>query len=126
MSEQKKNKCDCEHDEHCDCGCENTDEDVIMLEDEEGNQYPYYHVATIDYDGKEYACLQEADDVDDPAIEFFELEEVEQDGEFYYNLLPVDEELYDVLEQKLADLVNEQSDECDDPDCDCHHHHEDK
>lgn len=109
--------------QECDCGCED-ESDVIMLEDEEGNQYPYYHVATIEYEGKEYACLEEADEnVEEPQIEFFELEEVEGD-DGYYNLLPVDDELYEILEHKLAELVEEQGDECDDPDCDCHHHND--
>lgn len=129
--EKKQHNCDCghehEHDEPCDCGCEDADEDVIMLEDEEGNEYPYYHVATLEHEGKEYACLQEADeDAEEPQIEYFELEEVEEDGDFYYNLLPVSDELYDILDKKLAQLVEEYDDECDDPECDCHHNDENK
>ena len=52
--EKKQHDCDCkhEHDEHCDCGCETVDEDVVMLEDEDGNEIPFYHIATLEKDGK--------------------------------------------------------------------------
>lgn len=123
MSEEKKHQCDCEHehDEHCDCGCEDMDEDVVMLEDEDGNEIPFYHIATLERDGKEYAVLQQADD-EEPVLEIFELQEVEEGEEFYYNFLPIDDELYDALHQQLMEEVEAMSDEeCDDPDCDCHH-----
>ena len=124
--EKKQHDCDCEHehDEHCDCGCEEVDEDVVMLEDEDGNQIPFYHIATLDRDGKEYACLQQADD-EDPIVEIFELQEVEEGEEVYYNFLPIDDDLYDALYKQLEEEVAEASDdECDDDDCDCHHHHD--
>ena len=117
MSEEKKNVCDCEHEHECDCGCE-VDEDVVMLEDEDGNEIPFYHIATLEHEGKEYACLQQADD-EDPVIEIFELEE---DDDVYYNFLPIDDDLYETLYKKLEAEVAAMGDECDDPDCDCHHH----
>lgn len=131
MAENKKNEqccdCGCDHSEHqldetCDCGCESVDEDVVMLEDEDGNQIPFYHIATLDRDGKEYACLQQADD-EDPIVEIFELQEVEEDGEVYYNFLPIEDDLYDSLynqlEKEVAEL-DEGDDDCHDPNCDCH------
>lgn len=124
--EKKQHDCDCkhEHDEHCDCGCETVDEDVVMLEDEDGNEIPFYHIATLEKDGKEYACLQQADD-EDPIVEIFELQEVEEGEEVYYNFLPIDDDLYDALYKQLEEEVKAMSeDECDDPDCDCHHHHD--
>ncbi len=124
--EKKQHDCDCkhEHDEHCDCGCETVDEDVVMLEDEDGNEIPFYHIATLEKDGKEYACLQQADD-EDPIVEIFELQEVEEGEEVYYNFLPIDDDLYDALYKQLEEEVEAMSeDECDDPDCDCHHHHD--
>ena len=131
MEENKKHQhdCDCgcehEHDADCDCGCE-VDEDVVMLEDEEGNEIPFYHIATLDRDGKEYACLQQADD-EDPIVEIYELQEVEEDGELFYNFLPIDDELYEVLyaqlEKEVSELTGEDCD-CEDDDCDCCHHHE--
>ena len=130
MEDKKKNQqecdCGCEHDHHehdadCDC-CSEVDEDIVMLEDEDGNEVAYYHVATLERDGKEYACLQQAED-EEAGIEIYELEEVEEDGEFYYNLLPIEDDLFDVLFKQLEEEVAAMSEEdCDDPDCDCHHH----
>lgn len=127
MSEEKKKACDCEHEhEHgCDCeyGCEcEADEDVVMLVDEDGTEIPFYHIATLDHEGKEYACLQQADD-EDPVVEIFELEEVEEDDDVYYNFLPIDDELYETLYKKLEDEVASMTDgECGDPECECHNH----
>lgn len=127
MADEKKKKgCDCEHHEHdheCDCGCD-MEEDVIMLEDEDGNEVPFYHIATLEHEGKDYAYLQQADDEDDPMIEIFELEEVEDDGEGYYNLIPIEDEMYEILFKRLEDEIAA-GDGCDDPDCECHHNDED-
>lgn len=121
MSEKEKNVCDCEHGHDCDCGCE-VDEDVVMLQDEDGTEIPFYHIATLEHEGKEYACLQQADD-EDPVIEIFELEEVEESDDVYYNFLPIDDDLYETLYKKLeAEVAAMGEDECCDPDCECHHH----
>ena len=128
MADEKKKNCDCgcdhEHDHHdCDCGCESVDEDVIMLQDEEGNDIPFYYVTTLEHDGKEYVCLQQADD-EDPVLEIFELEEAEEDGEPYDHFLPIEDELYELLYNQLMELMGE--DDCEDPDCHCHHHDDKK
>lgn len=125
--ERKQHACDCEHehDDHCDCGCEDVDEDVVILQDEDGNEIRFYHIATLERDGKEYACLQEADD-EDPIVEIFELEAVEEDVDVYYNFLPIDDDLYEALYKQLEEEVASMSeDDCDDPNCKCHHHHDD-
>ena len=124
MADEKKKKgCECEHHEHDherDCGCD-MEEDVIMLEDEEGNEIPFYHIATLEHEGKEYAYLQQADEEEEPMIEIFELEEVEDDGEGYYNLIPIEDEMYEILFKRLEDEIAA-DDGCDDPDCECQHH----
>ena len=127
MDEKKKNQqecgCGCEHEHDAECCCD-VDEDVVMLEDEEGHEIPFYHIATLERDGKEYACLQQADD-EDPIVEIFELEEVEEDGEFFYNFLPIEDELYEALYKQLEEEVAAMGEDgCDDPDCECHHHHD--
>ena len=130
MADKKKKQdcgCDHEHDLHdhdCDCGCENLDEDVVVLQDEDGNDIPFYYITTLDHEGKEYVFLQQADD-EDPVVEIFELEEVEENGEPFYNFLPIDDELYELLYKQLLEVTGGE-DDCDDPDCDCHHHHDDK
>ena len=128
MADKKKQNCECgcdhEHDVHehdCDCGCEAVDEDVVVLQDEDGNDIPFYYITTLEHDGKEFVCLQQADD-EDPIVEIFELQEVEEDGEPFYNFLPIEDELYDLLYKQLLEVTGEEDDDCDDPDCDCHHH----
>lgn len=127
MADEKKKTCDCgcEHDDGCcDDGCCDMDEGVIMLTDEDGNEIPFYHIATLERDGKEYACLQKADE-EDPVVEIFELTEAEEDGEEFFELAPIDDELYESLYDQLEKEVAEIGDGCDDPDCECHHHHDD-
>ena len=117
MADNKK------HEHDCDCGCEALDEDVVMLQDDEGNDIPFYYITSLEHDGKEYACLQTADEnEDDQVVEIFELEEIEEDGEPYYNFLPIDDELYEILFKQLLEVAGQADDGCDDPDCDCHHH----
>ena len=109
--------------ENCDCGCEELEEDVVMLEDEDGNQVAFHYITTLENNGKEYVCLQAAED-DEACLEIYELESVEEDGEEYDNLLPVDDETYELLYNQLMAEISDCGDECDDEDCDCHHHHE--
>ena len=118
MSEENKNlhehdhDCDCgccdhDHDMDCDCGCE---DDVVMLQDEEGNDIAFHFVTTMEHEGKNYVYLQTADeDEDDLVIEIFELESVEEDGEAYDRLYPVEDDLYEVLYNKLLEEVQKQA-----------------
>ncbi len=99
--------CGCEDDHDCDCGCE---DDVIMLQDENGNDVAFHFVTTMEHEGKNYVYLQTADeDEDDLVIEIFELESVEEDGEAYDRLYPVEDDLYEVLYNKLLEEVQKQA-----------------
>lgn len=99
--------CGCEHDHDCDCGCE---DDVIMLQDENGNDVAFHFVTTMEHEGKNYVYMQTADeDEDDLVIEIFELESVEEDGEAYDRLYPVEDDLYEVLYNKLLEEVQKQA-----------------
>ncbi len=122
------------HDEQCECGCE---EDVVVLQDAEGNDVAFHHITTLEYEGKDYVFLQLANaenEEQEGFVEIFELQENE-DAECD-SLLAVDDELYDVLFAKLMEIVNEdgcgcgcEGDcDCEDGDCDCdgHHHHDGK
>ncbi len=121
MSEENKNlhehdhDCDCgccdhDHDMDCDCGCE---DDVVMLQDEEGNDIAFHFVTTMEHEGKNYVYLQAADDDGDDGmvIEIFELESVEEDGEAYDRLFPVEDDLYEILYNKLLEEVQRQATE---------------
>lgn len=114
MSEEEKTKCE------CDCDCEE-DDDVITLVDDEGNETEFYHVATLEHEGKFYAYLQEVTENDEEGcIEIFELEEsdeVKEGEEGYYSFLPIDDDLYEVLYDKLMKEIEEHDEECD---CGCH------
>ena len=115
LDENKVHTCDC-GDESCDC----VEDDIVMLEDEDGNEIAFHHVATLERDGKEYACLQEADD-EEAVVEIFELVETEEDGESYYNFLIVDDETYEVLYRQLLEEVAAMNNgcDCDEDGCDC-------
>lgn len=115
LDENKVHTCDC-GDEACDC----VEDDIVMLEDEDGNEIAFHHVATLERDGKEYACLQEADD-EEAVVEIFELVETEEDGESYYNFLIVDDETYEVLYRQLLEEVAAMNNGCDcgEDGCDC-------
>ena len=115
LDENKVHTCDC-GDEARDC----VEDDIVMLEDEDGNEIAFHHVATLERDGKEYACLQEADD-EEAVVEIFELVETEEDGESYYNFLIVDDETYEVLYRQLLEEVAAMNNgcDCDEDGCDC-------
>lgn len=110
--------CGCEHGE-CDCGCEHED-DVVILQDQDGNDVKFHYVYNLTHEGKEYVYLQAADD-EDEAIEIFAVETVEENGEFFDTLDPVDDDLYEVLYEKLLLVASE--DACEDEECECHHEH---
>ncbi len=118
MSEENKNKCE------CDCECEHGEEDdVVMLEDEQGNEIAFHYVTTLEHEGKDYVYLQAAsEDEEDDGIEIYELETVEGDGdaEGYDSLYPVEDELYEVLYAKLMKLIEEEGCDCDEEECRCH------
>lgn len=99
--------CTCDHDHDCDCGCEH-DDDIVVLQDENGNDVPFHYITTLEHEGNEYVYLQSADpDEDDLAVEIFELQTVEEDGEMFDTLLPVDDDLYEVLYTLLMQTIAE-------------------
>ena len=103
--------CTCDHDGDCDCGCEH--DDIVMLQDENGNDIPFHYITTLEHEGAEYVYLQSAEEEDDLAVEIFELQTVEEDGQLFDTLLPVDDDLYEVLYQKLMQAIVEQSEDDD-------------
>ncbi len=120
MSEEIKNihehdcdcDCGCEHDHDCDCGCE---DDVVILQDENGEDVAFHFVTTMEHEGKNYVFLQTADEnEDDLVIEIFELESVEEENEAYDRLYPVEDDLYEVLYNKLLEEVQKQAELDDD------------
>lgn len=138
MSENKHHECDCgcehehshehSHDENCDCGCDCgcEDEEVVMLQDADGNEVAFHYVYNMEHEGKEYVFLQAAEAGDnDDEIEIFEVHTVEEDGQYYDMLDPVEDDLYDVLYEKLLlvasedECENDNCEDCEDQDCAC-------
>ena len=103
--------CTCDHDGDCDCGCEH--DDVVVLQDENGNDVAFHYITTMEHEGKEYVYLQSADEDDDNlAVEIFELQTVEEDGELFDTLLPIDDDLYEIMYEKLMfELANGSDDD---------------
>ena len=105
----------CDEIKNCNCGCEehSHEEEVVMLEDENGNQIAFHYITTMEYEGKEYVYLQSADEDDDNlAVEIFELQTVEEDGELFDTLLPIDDDMYEIMYEKLMfELANGSDDE---------------
>ena len=127
-------KCDCgschDHceDEHCDCGCE---DNLVTLTGDDGKEYPLYFIDSIEYEGKTYAVFESAEDgenVKEGDIYIFETQGEEENTA----LLPVeDQKVLDAVFNKFCELVESYEDEelsskddcdCDDENCDCHHH----
>jgi len=118
----------CEENKKCNCGCEEHDheEDVVMLEDEFGNEIAFHDITTMEYEGKEYVFLQAAEGEETDVLEIYELEEGEEEG--LDNLFPVEDELYETLYNLLMKEIEEggcdcgcEDDHCDcEGDCDCH------
>ena len=66
-------------------------DEVIELYDEEGNKSEFYHIGTMEFEGKNYAFFQPAESVEgaDPDdVVIFELDEKNQ------VLLPIEDEDY--------------------------------
>lgn len=98
------------------------DEEIITLQDENGNDVDFAEVACVEYEGKFYALLQPVDDV----------EGMEEDEVIICLLEPQDDEteiITPVMDDELAEKVFEEylkavADEecgCDDQECDCDH-----
>ena len=114
----------CEENKKCNCGCEEHvhEEEVVMLEDENGNQIAFHYITTMEYEGKEYVFLQPAEGEELDVLEIYELEASEEEG--MDNLFPVEDELYETLYNQLMKEIEEGGCDCgcedDHCDCDCH------
>ena len=101
--------CTCDHDD-CDCGCEH--DDVVVLQDENGNDIAFHYITTLEHEGKEFVYLQAADEEEDNlAVEIFELQTVEEDGQLFDTLLPIDDETYEIMYEKLMFEIAQGSDD---------------
>ncbi len=85
-----------------------SDEDRVVLVDEDGNEVDFVLLATLELDGNEYAVLGPEEQVVDPEREEVELTffkiGVDDDGEEEF--LPVeDEEEFEAVREAVAELL---------------------
>ncbi|MBR0510434.1 MAG: DUF1292 domain-containing protein [Clostridia bacterium] len=79
------------------------DENIIMLNDEEGNDIPFEFLDSIQYEGEEYMVLLPADDEEADEVVILRVEELNDEEE---SLVPVED---DTVLQKVFDLFKEQN-----------------
>ena len=87
----------------------NMEEDIIIFEDEDGNEYSYVVVDYMFYNGEEYALMVEVTEEEEPEEDKQECivckvsAETEENGEETETFIPVEDE---ALAQKLVDIFN--------------------
>ncbi|MDD4290766.1 MAG: DUF1292 domain-containing protein [Clostridia bacterium] len=99
------------------------DDEVIQLVTDDGVTLDFFHVGTVDYEGKWYVLLQpaeEMEDIDDDELVIFNLKEGD-DGDVLEPVL--DDELLDKIYEKYAvEFYGEDGCECDHEGCNCGEH----
>ena len=93
-------------------GMEGMEEDVIVFEDEDGQEYEFSVVDYFFYNGEEYALLSEADDIEDKDEIGSIICRVESDDDEEDTFVPVeDEELAEKLFRIATTKLEEDSEE---------------
>lgn len=109
-------------------GFELDEEEVIVLEDGDGNEVKFNHIATLDYKDDWYILLQpvELGDLEEDEMIIFRIES-DENGDDVYVPLEDEEEMNAVYEEyvKLAEEDECDCEECGCEDCDCDHEHDD-
>ena len=62
----------------------------IELIDDEGNKNEYYHIGTMDFEGKKYAFFQPGDNIEGADPEEVVIFEIDEEN----NLLPIEDDEY--------------------------------
>jgi uncharacterized protein YrzB (UPF0473 family) len=93
-----------------------SDEDLIVLKDEDGKEIEFVQIATIDYEGEWYAFLQptELGDLEDDEMILFKIETDEEGEDFF---VPVEDE--DLTNKVYEEYVKEYEAETEYCDGDC-------
>jgi len=87
------------------------DDEIIILEDEEGNEHEFVIADTFDVDSRMYAVLVAADGSSEEGF-IFRVEEKEEDGETFVDFAEIDnDEEWTKVEQVYNALVAEEEEE---------------
>lgn len=91
------------------------EESVIVLQNEDGEEIEFHHIATLDYQGEWYIFIQpvELGDMEEDEMLIFKIESDENGDDLY---VPVEDE--ETINAVYAEFMKE-CDECDCDDCDC-------
>lgn len=87
------------------------DDEIIILEDEDGNEHEFIIADTFDVDSRMYAVLIAADGSSDEGF-IFRVEEKEEDGESFVDFAEIDnDEEWSQVEKVYNALVAEEDEE---------------
>ena len=99
-----------EHDDHDHEHEGFEDDEIIILEDEDGNEHEFVIADTFDVDSHMYAVLVAADGSSEEGF-IFRVEEKEEDGETYVDFAEIDnDEEWNKVEEVYNALVAEEGD----------------
>ena len=99
---------DHDHDHELEDGFE--DDEIIILEDEEGNEHEFLIAETFDVEDGVYAVLVSAGGTSDEGF-IFRVEQKEEDGEPYLDFVAIeDDEEWKKVEQVYNTLTDEEDD----------------
>lgn len=93
------------------------DEEVITLQDEEGNPIKFVEVACVEYEGAYYILLspaQEVEGIADDEVIICRLEDQDDDTQL---IVPLDNE--ELMQKVFDEYLRTAKDGCDCEDCDC-------
>ena len=96
------------------------DEEVIVLENEDGEEVKFQHIATIDYQDECYIFLQpvELGDLEEDEVLIFRID-TDEDGNDLY--VPLEDEalIQKVYDEYVKEWEENSGCDCSDEDCDC-------
>ena len=89
---------------------ENIEDEPIEILDEEGNKLEYYHIGTMDFEGKNYAFFQPGESIEGADPDDVVIFEIDAEGK---TLLPIEDE--ELLERIFAQFEVEYYADFEDP-----------
>lgn len=109
------------HDDHCDCGCEDEYEPILInTVTDTGEELTFELIEIFEFEGKSYArlapCDDEADDDEDLVME------CEEEGDEYVFHAIEDDDLFERIVEFLDEQMEDEEcgcDECGSGDCGC-------
>jgi len=103
-----KKTCTCDEGD-CDCDCE--EDEIVELIADDGRKLKFYFIGTIDYNDKEYAAFEPAEEIDGVEMDSLVIFELVGDTEEDAELLPVkDEKLLEEVYNAFVEACDDEED----------------